>query len=100
MQRPPALGHLSSDHHIVLVRVRKAPQAANGSRHDQQFAWTIIVACFRAELELRFQLEEKEVFERAQLVTWLTLTLFAVPFVGMRDCYTRGIWKAPLPWSL
>ena len=100
MQRPPALGHLSSDHQIGLVRVRKARQAADGSGHDQQYAWTILVACLRAELELRFQLEDKEVFEGAQLVTWLSLTLFAIPVVGMLDCYTRGIWKAPLLWSL
>ncbi len=38
--------------------------------------------------------------QQAQLVAWLSLTLFAIHVVRMRDWYTRGIWAAPLLWSL
>lgn len=59
MKRHPALRQLSSDHHAGLVLARKARQAAEGSAHDQRYAWTTLVARFHAELEPHFKLEEK-----------------------------------------
>ena len=59
MQRHPALRQLSSDHHTGLVLARKARQAANGTVHDQRYAWTTLVARFSAELEPHFQVEEQ-----------------------------------------
>ena len=59
MQRHPALRQLSSDHHTGLVLARKARQAANGTVHDQRYAWTTLVARFCAELEPHFQVEEQ-----------------------------------------
>jgi len=58
MKRHPALRQLSSDHHTGLVLARKARQAAKGSIHDQQDAWTTLVVGFHAELEPHFQTEE------------------------------------------
>ena len=34
------------------------------------------------------------------LVAWLSLVLFAIHLLRMRDWYTPGIWKVPLLWSL
>ena len=58
MKRHPALRELSSDHHIGLVLARKARQAANGSVHDQRYAWTTLVTRFGTELEPHFRIEE------------------------------------------
>ena len=58
MKRHPALRQLSSDHHTGLVLARKARQAAKGTVHDQRYAWTMLVARFRAELEPHFRVEE------------------------------------------
>lgn len=39
-------------------------------------------------------------FPEYSLVGWLSLALFGIHTVRMRDWYTPGIWKAPLVWSL
>lgn len=39
-------------------------------------------------------------FPQQSLVGWLSVVLFGIHVVRMRDWYTPGIWKAPLLWSL
>lgn len=39
-------------------------------------------------------------FPQQVLVGWLSVVLFGIHVVRMRDWYTPGIWKAPLLWSL
>ena len=58
MKRHLALRQLSHDHHVGLVLARKARQAANGSVHDQRYAWTTLLTRFRTELEPHFRIEE------------------------------------------